>query len=50
MGVRVFVVGGTGVVERRLVPQRVARGHPVTATTLSLAKLAVIKDMGRMAF
>ena len=30
---RVFVAGGSGVIGRRLVPQLVARGHPVTATT-----------------
>ena len=34
---RVFVAGGTGVVGRRLVPQLVARGHQVTATTTSPA-------------
>ncbi len=32
---RVFVAGGTGVLGRRLVPQLVARGHRVTATTTS---------------
>jgi putative NADH-flavin reductase len=30
---RVFVAGGTGALGRRLVPQLVARGHEVTATT-----------------
>ena len=39
MVMRVFVAGGTGVVGRRLVPQLVARGHQVTATTTSAAKL-----------
>ena len=43
---RVFVAGGTGVVGRRLVPELVARGHRVTATTQSAAKLAAIEDMG----
>ncbi|MGW3513583.1 NAD-dependent epimerase/dehydratase family protein [Streptomyces sp. NPDC000994] len=33
MVMRVFVAGGTGVLGRRLVPQLVARGHEVTATT-----------------
>ena len=32
---RVFVAGGAGVIGRRLVPQLVARGHQVTATTTS---------------
>ena len=35
MVMRVFVAGGTGVIGRRLVPQLVARGHQVTATTTS---------------
>jgi nucleoside-diphosphate-sugar epimerase len=44
--VRVFVAGGTGVVGRRLVPQLVARGHHVTATTTSAAKLGLLKELG----
>ena len=36
---RVFVAGGTGVIGRQLVPQLVARGHQVTATTTSAGKL-----------
>ncbi|HEU4512283.1 MAG TPA: NAD(P)-dependent oxidoreductase [Nocardioidaceae bacterium] len=43
---RVFVAGGTGVVGRRLVPQLVARGHQVTATTTSPAKLGVLEQLG----
>jgi nucleoside-diphosphate-sugar epimerase len=43
---RVFVAGGTGVVGRRLVPQLVARGHQVTATTTSAAKLGLLEQMG----
>jgi nucleoside-diphosphate-sugar epimerase len=43
---RVFVAGGTGVVGRRLVPQLVARGHQVTATTSSPAKLGVLAQLG----
>lgn len=43
---RVFVAGGTGVIGRRLVPQLVARGHQVTATTTSAAKLALLKQLG----
>jgi len=43
---RVFVAGGTGVLGRRLVPHLVARGHQVTATTTSPAKLALVKELG----
>jgi nucleoside-diphosphate-sugar epimerase len=39
---RVFVAGGTGVLGRRLVPLLVARGHRVTATTTSAAKLDLL--------
>lgn len=43
---RVFVAGGAGVLGRRLVPQLVARGHQVTATTTSGAKLGLLARMG----
>jgi nucleoside-diphosphate-sugar epimerase len=43
---RVFVAGGTGVIGRRLVPQLVARGHQVTATTTSAGKLGVLEQWG----
>lgn len=43
---RVFVAGGTGVMGRRLVPQLVARGHQVTATTTSAAKLGLLRQLG----
>jgi nucleoside-diphosphate-sugar epimerase len=46
MVMRVFVAGGAGVMGRRLVPQLVARGHQVTATTTSAAKLDVLAQMG----
>lgn len=46
MVVRVFVAGGSGVLGRRLVPQLVARGHQVTATTTSAAKVGVLTDLG----
>ncbi len=46
MMVRVFVAGGTGVLGRRLVPQLVARGHQVTATTTSAAKLGLLQQLG----
>jgi nucleoside-diphosphate-sugar epimerase len=46
MIVRVFVAGGAGVLGRRLVPQFVARGHEVTATTTSAAKLGLLEQLG----
>ncbi len=46
MIMRVFVAGGTGVIGRRLVPQLVARGHQVTATTTSAAKLDLLARLG----
>jgi nucleoside-diphosphate-sugar epimerase len=46
MVMRVFVAGGTGVIGRRLVPQLVARGHQVTATTTSRGKLGLLQQLG----
>ena len=46
MVMRVFVAGGSGVMGRRLVPQLVARGHQVTATTTSRAKLGSLEQLG----
>jgi nucleoside-diphosphate-sugar epimerase len=46
MIMRVFVAGGTGVVGRRLIPQLVARGHRVTATSTRPDKLAVLRELG----
>ena len=43
---RVFVAGGTGVIGRRLVPQLVARGHQVTATATSAARLGLVAQLG----
>ncbi len=43
---RVFVAGGTGVIGRRLVPQLVARGHQVTATTTDPGKLGLLEQLG----
>jgi nucleoside-diphosphate-sugar epimerase len=43
---RVFVAGGTGVIGRQLVPQLVARGHQVTATTTSATKLELLRKWG----
>lgn len=46
MVMRVFVAGGSGVLGRRLVPQLVARGHQVTATTTSVGKLNLLEQLG----
>lgn len=46
MEMRVFVAGGAGVIGRRLVPQLVARGHQVTATTTGPAKLGLLERLG----
>lgn len=43
---RVFVAGGTGVIGRRVVSRLVARGHRVTATTTSTAKLWLLEQLG----
>ncbi|MEV0172960.1 NAD(P)-dependent oxidoreductase [Streptomyces sp. NPDC050803] len=43
---RVFVAGGSGVLGRRLVPQLVARGHQVTATTTDPGKLELLRQLG----
>ena len=45
----VFVAGGTGVIGRRLVPQLVARGHEVTATTTGPAGLPALEKLGARA-
>jgi nucleoside-diphosphate-sugar epimerase len=46
MVMRVFVAGGSGVLGQRLVPQLLARGHQVTATTTTPSKLALLKELG----
>lgn len=43
---RVFLAGGSGVIGRRLVPQLVAAGHEVAATTRSEAKAASLESLG----
>ena len=46
MVMRVFVAGGAGVLGRRLVPQLVARGHQVTATTTGPGKVGLLRQLG----
>jgi nucleoside-diphosphate-sugar epimerase len=43
---RVFVTGATGAVGRYLVPELVAAGHQVTATTRSPGKFAQLREAG----
>ncbi|MFG3706067.1 NAD-dependent epimerase/dehydratase family protein [Micromonospora sp. NPDC047670] len=43
---RILVAGGAGVLGRRLVPQLVARGHEVVATTTSAAKRPLLARLG----
>jgi nucleoside-diphosphate-sugar epimerase len=43
---RIFIAGGSGVLGQRLVPQLVARGHEVVATTTSAAKIAMLERLG----
>ena len=43
---RVFVAGGSGVIGRRLIPQLVARGHQVTATTTTADRVALLEGLG----
>ena len=43
---RVFVAGGSGALGAYLVPQLVARGHQVTATTTTPAKLSKLAELG----
>ena len=46
MIMRVFVAGGSGVLGRLLVPQLVARGHQVTATTSRPGRLGSLEQLG----
>jgi nucleoside-diphosphate-sugar epimerase len=43
---RIFLAGATGAVGRRLVPQLIANGHEVTATTRSSAKVEALRALG----
>src|SRR3954453_5399920 len=46
---RVFVAGATGAVGRPLIPQLIAAGHEVTATTRSPAKAEQLRVLGAKA-
>jgi len=43
---RIFIAGGTGVLGRFLIPELVALGHHVTATTRSLSKAPAVHQLG----
>jgi 2-alkyl-3-oxoalkanoate reductase len=43
---KVFVAGGTGAIGRQLVPQLVAAGHEVVATTRSAGGAEVVRSLG----
>src|SRR3954468_7095710 len=43
---RVFLAGATGAIGRRLVPQLVAAGHEVTATTTTAGKVDLLRGLG----
>jgi nucleoside-diphosphate-sugar epimerase len=43
---RIFVAGAGGAIGARLIPQLVARGHQVVATTRSAAKTAHLRSLG----
>ena len=43
---RVFVAGATGAIGRRLIPQLIARGHQVTASTRGPARLEDLRELG----
>lgn len=46
MGHRIFLAGASGAIGRRLVPQLVAAGHQVTATTRQAAKAEDLRALG----
>lgn len=46
MGHRIFLAGASGAIGRRLVPQLVAAGHRVTATTRQAAKAEDLRALG----
>ncbi|WP_245418650.1 NAD(P)-dependent oxidoreductase [Mesorhizobium sp. WSM3864] len=46
MGYRIFLAGGSGAIGRRLIPQLVAAGHRVTATTRRAEKAEKLRAIG----
>ncbi|MDX8528745.1 NAD(P)-dependent oxidoreductase [Mesorhizobium sp. MSK_1335] len=46
MGYRIFLAGASGAIGRRLVPQVLAAGHQVTATTRQAAKTEELRTLG----
>ncbi|WP_027165139.1 NAD(P)-dependent oxidoreductase [Mesorhizobium sp. WSM3224] len=46
MGYRIFLAGGSGAIGRRLIPQLLAAGHQVTATTRQAAKTEDLRALG----
>src|SRR5581483_6439691 len=46
VGMRVFVAGAGGIVGRHLVPELVARGHQVVATTRNPARQEALRSLG----
>jgi 2-alkyl-3-oxoalkanoate reductase len=46
MAMRVLLAGATGAIGRRLVPQLVARGHQVTASTRGADKVELLRALG----
>jgi nucleoside-diphosphate-sugar epimerase len=44
--VHVFVAGASGVLGRRVVPQLIARGNRVTATTTRSDRLGLLEELG----
>jgi 2-alkyl-3-oxoalkanoate reductase len=43
---RIFLAGGTGAIGRSLVPQLVAAGHSVVATTRSASRVEFLRELG----
>ncbi|WP_217572289.1 NAD(P)-dependent oxidoreductase [Mesorhizobium sp. GbtcB19] len=46
MGCRIFLAGGSGAIGRRLIPQLLAAGHQVTASTRQAAKAEELRRLG----